>query len=125
MQLRTDDDIHRARLVYLGPPGYTFPIQFTYAQYGLFGVLIIAWSVLIVAITGDVTMVLVAAAPALFMTAWISKHVDHDLPIRSVIKIGLADWRSIKTPPAEQLPSFRTRHIRIHPTTASTRGARR
>ena len=36
MRLRTDDDIYRARLVYLGPPGYTLPIQLPYAQYGLF-----------------------------------------------------------------------------------------
>ena len=40
MRLRTDDDIYRARLVYLGPPGYTLPIQLPYAQYGLFLVLV-------------------------------------------------------------------------------------
>ncbi len=40
MRLRTDDDIYRARLVYLGPPGYTLPIQLPYAQYGLFIVLV-------------------------------------------------------------------------------------
>ena len=33
MRLRTDDDIYRARLVYLGPPGYTLPIHLPYAQY--------------------------------------------------------------------------------------------
>ena len=40
MRLRTDDDIYRARLVYLGPPGYTLPIQLPYAQYGLFVLLV-------------------------------------------------------------------------------------
>jgi len=36
MRLRTDDDIYRARLVYLGPPGYTLPVHLPYAQYGMF-----------------------------------------------------------------------------------------
>ena len=40
MRLRTDDDIYRARLVYLGPPGYTLPVQLPYAQYGLFLLLV-------------------------------------------------------------------------------------
>src|SRR5262245_18861236 len=40
MRLRTDDDIYRARLVYLGPPGYTLPFQLSYAQYGLFVLLV-------------------------------------------------------------------------------------
>ena len=40
MRLRTDDDIYRARLVYLGPPGYTLPVQLPYAQYGMFVLLV-------------------------------------------------------------------------------------
>ena len=40
MRLRTDDDIYRARLVYLGPPGYTLPVQLPYAQYGVFVLLV-------------------------------------------------------------------------------------
>ena len=40
MRLRTDDDIYRARLVYLGPPGYTLPVHLPYAQYGLFMLLV-------------------------------------------------------------------------------------
>ena len=40
MRLRTDDDIYRARLVYLGPPGYTLPVQLPYAQYGMFILLV-------------------------------------------------------------------------------------
>ena len=40
MRLRTDDDIYRARLVYLGPPGYTLPIHLPYAQYGMFVLLV-------------------------------------------------------------------------------------
>jgi hypothetical protein len=43
MRLRTDDDIYRARLVYLGPPGYTLPVQLSYAQYGVFIVLVPAF----------------------------------------------------------------------------------
>ena len=40
MRLRTDDDIYRARLVYLGPPGYTLPVHLPYAQYGMFMLLV-------------------------------------------------------------------------------------
>ena len=40
MRLRTDDDIYRARLVYLGPPGYTLPVHLPYTQYGMFMLLV-------------------------------------------------------------------------------------
>ena len=40
MRLRTDDDIYRARLVYLGPPEYTLPVHLPYAQYGMFVALV-------------------------------------------------------------------------------------
>ncbi len=36
MRLPTDDDIYRARLVYLGSPGYTLPVHLPYAQYVMF-----------------------------------------------------------------------------------------
>ena len=94
MRLRTDDDIYRARLVYLGPPGYTLPIQLSYAQYGLFisagaavhvhplpvhlhGRRRPAWEI----------------ALAMVTTSFIWRYVDPDRPARMVIRTALTDWR--------------------------------
>ena len=36
MRLRTDDDIYRARLLFLGPKGFTLPVHLPYVAYPLF-----------------------------------------------------------------------------------------
>ena len=110
MKLRTDDDIYRARLVYLGPPGYTFPFQLPYAQYGLFAVIAAACIAAGLALTGSWMSSGVAIAVAMFMTAYIWRHVDPDRPARKVIKVALTDWQRIR-PPAEKLPRLSASHI--------------
>jgi len=112
MKLRTDDDIYRVRLVYLGPPGYTLPFQFPYAQYGLFAALAAGFIAAAVALTGNWVSSGVAIAAALFMTGYIWQHVDPDRPARMVIKVALTDWRPIKARP-EKLPRLTASHIRF------------
>jgi hypothetical protein len=112
MLLRTDDDIYRARLVYLGPPGYTLPIQLPYAQYGLFALLSAAFVVLTAMVTGSWMNSVVAIAAAMFATSYIWGHVDFDRPARKVLKVALTDWRAIKSEP-EKLPRLTARHIRF------------
>lgn len=112
MKLRTDDDIYRARLVYLGPPNYTLPIQLPYAQYGLFAALTVTFVAAGFLLTGSWKSVGVAVAAALLTTTYIWRHVDPDLPARKVIRAGLTDWRRVQTRQGP-LPRLSARHIRV------------
>jgi hypothetical protein len=106
MRLRTDDDIYRARLVYLGPPGYTLPIQLPYAQYGLFVLLVPLFMLVHYAFT--LTVELFPAweiALAMVSTSLIFRYVDPDRPARMVIRTALTDWRHTREPRAEQRDS--------------------
>ncbi|GGM52976.1 hypothetical protein ACFFX1_55180 [Dactylosporangium sucinum] len=106
MHLSTDDDIYRARLVYLGPPGYTFPIQLPYAQYGLGALVFVALETTTWLLTGGswsgTGIALGATLPA---TALIWRHVDPDRPARKVIATAVRDWR--RTQPTQTGPTAR------------------
>ncbi|MFI1995115.1 hypothetical protein [Actinoplanes sp. NPDC020271] len=94
MRLRTDDDIYRARLVYLGPPGYTLPIHLSYAQYGMFVVLVPVFMVLHYLVTFDFDLFPAwEIALAMVTTSYVFRHVDPDRPARVVIRTALTDWR--------------------------------
>jgi hypothetical protein len=94
MRLRTDDDIYRARLVYLGPPGYTLPVQLSYAQYGLFVVLVPVFMFIHYLFTFTVEVVPAwEIALAMVTTSFVWRYVDPDRPARMVIRTALTDWR--------------------------------
>jgi hypothetical protein len=103
MRLRTDDDIYRARLVYLGPPGYTLPVQLPYAQYGLF-VLLVPLFMFIHWLFGQDVEIFPAWEIALAMvaTSLIFRYVDPDRPARMVIRTALTDWRRTREPSTER-----------------------
>jgi|SRR5439155_14745896 len=118
MRLRTDDDIYRARLVYLGPPGYTLPIQLPYAQYGLFVILVpfymfVHWLFTL----GNQHPDLFPAweiALAMVSTSLVFRYVDPDRPARMVIRTALTDWRHTREPRVEQRePRVTARRVRI------------
>jgi hypothetical protein len=103
MRLRTDDDIYRARLVYLGPPGYTLPIHLPYAQYGLFILLVPAYMFIYWLFTFEVEMFPAwPIALAMVTTSFVFRHVDPDRPARAVIRTALTDWRRTREPASEQ-----------------------
>lgn len=111
MRLRTDDDIYRARLVYLGPPGYTLPIQLPYAQYGVFILLVpllmAAHAAINFAIysdihSGDFIFPAWEIALAMVGTSLIFRYVDPDRPARMVVRTALTDWRHTREPRVEQ-----------------------
>lgn len=112
MRIRTDDDIYRARLVYLGPPGYTLPVQLPYAEIGLFVVLAVVLIGASVLLTGSWALDGVALAAAIFLTSYIWGHVDQDKPARKVLLVAVLDWRAIK-PKREKLPRLTATHIRF------------
>ena len=81
MRLRTDDDIYRARLVYLGPPGYTLPVQLPYAQYGLFMLLVPLYVFIHYLFTFKVELFPAwEIALAIVTTSLVFRYVDPDRP---------------------------------------------
>jgi hypothetical protein len=103
MRLRTDDDIYRARLVYLGPPGYTLPIHLPYAQYGVFMLLVPLFMFIHYLFTFDVELFPAwEIALAVVATSFIFRYVDPDRPARMVIRTALTDWRRTREPATEQ-----------------------
>ncbi len=103
MRLRTDDDIYRARLVYLGPPGYTLPIQLSYAHYGLFVVLVPLFMFVHYLFTRQVDLFPAwEIALAMVGTSLVFRYVDPDRPARMVIRTALTDWRHTREPRHEQ-----------------------
>jgi len=103
MRLRTDDDIYRARLVYLGPPGYTLPVQLSYAQYGVFIVLVPVFMGIHYLFTFSVDLVPAwEIALSIVATSYIFRHVDPDRPARMVLRTAVTDWRSTREPAAEK-----------------------
>jgi hypothetical protein len=94
MRLRTDDDIYRARLVYLGPPGYTLPVHLSYAQYGLFILLVPVFMFIHYLFTLSVDIIPAwEIALAMVTTSFVWRYVDPDRPARMVIRTALTDWR--------------------------------
>ena len=103
MRLRTDDDIYRARLVYLGPPGYTLPVHLPYAQYGMFMLLVPLYMFIHYLFTFDVELFPAwEIALAIVITSYVFRHVDPDRPARMVIRTALTDWRRTREPSTEQ-----------------------
>ncbi|MGC5017516.1 hypothetical protein [Micromonospora sp. DT47] len=102
MRLRTDDDIYRARLVYLGPPGYTLPVHLPYAQYGLFMLLVPLYMFIHWLFTLQVELFPAwEIALAIVTTSFIFRYVDPDRPARMVIRTALTDWRRTREPATE------------------------
>src|SRR5215510_14282069 len=102
MRLRTDDDIYRARLVYLGPPGYTLPVQLPYAQYGMFVLLVPVYVFIHYLFTFTVDLFPAwEIALAIVSTSLIFRFVDPDRPARMVIRTALTDWRHTREPSIE------------------------
>src|SRR5438477_7951610 len=103
MRLRTDDDIYRARLVYLGPPGYTLPVQLPYAQYGLFVLLVPLFMFIHYLFSSTVDPFPAwEIALAMVSTSYIFRHVDPDRPARKVITTALTDWRRTRESSTER-----------------------
>lgn len=114
MKLRTDDDIYRARLVYLGPPGYTFPVQLSYAQYGIGALVFAALLVVALLITGGNWLsVSYALGGSFLVTAWIFKHVDPDRPARKILATAVRDWRRTGPPEAGPEPRLTARKVQV------------
>ncbi|GLY97063.1 hypothetical protein [Actinoplanes sp. NBRC 103695] len=115
MRLRTDDDIYRARLVYLGPPGYTLPMHLPYAQYGMFVLLVPLFMFVHYLISFEIDPFPAwEIALAMVSTSYVFRHVDPDRPARVVIRTALTDWKRTREPATERRdPRLVASRIRI------------
>ncbi len=126
MKVTSDDDLYRAKLIYLGPPGHTFPVHLTYVQYGLFAALFAVIELLALLIFGTFLVTGVCIAAAIGLTWFISQRMDPDQPARKVIKTLATDWQQSKSAPAGQVARFTADHITIRETiTAPADGGHR
>jgi hypothetical protein len=96
MRLSTDDDVYRARLVYLGPPGYALPVHLPYAQYGLFAVLVVVFVGVRYLLTWSVDLIPGwEIGAAMFTTSVVFRYVDPDRPVRTLLRVAATDWRRL------------------------------
>lgn len=114
MDLRDDDDIHRARLLWLGPTDYTLPIHLPYAQWGMFAAITAVLSFLLVLVTGDWIWIGAAIGGGMFLTHYLWRFVNPDRPARTVLRTLAMDTKTIKATEGEQLPSLVASNITIH-----------
>ncbi|HLL69062.1 MAG TPA: hypothetical protein VK453_25605 [Micromonosporaceae bacterium] len=112
-RVRTDDDIYRARLLYLGPPGYTLPIHLSYAQWFVGAALAAAFGGAAYLVIGNPWLTWWATCASGLATALIFKYVNPDRHAWHVIRTALTDWRRTKPQPTGQMPSYSVAHIRI------------
>jgi len=114
MKLRTDDDIYRARLIWLGPPGYTLPIQLSYAQWICGAVVFGVFAALSWLLTGGAWSGLgIALGATLPATSLIFKFVDPDRPARKILATVATDWRRTPIPAAGPEPRLTARKVRV------------
>lgn len=99
MELRTDDDIHQARMVYLGPEGWTLPFHLTYAQYGVGAALTVVACAVLRLVVGSWEASAFGVAVGIVGTSLIFRFVDPDRPARAVLRTVVTDHRRI-TPAA-------------------------
>jgi hypothetical protein len=94
MRLRPDDDIYRARLLFLGPKGFTLPVHLPYVAYPLF-VGILSTVVLIrFLVTGTVDLFpAIEIALSIVITSVVLRQVSPDRPVRAVLRTAATDWR--------------------------------
>lgn len=111
--LRTDDDIYRVRLTWLGPTGLTLPVHLPYAQWGLGALLATGSAGAAWLLTGSLALVWLAVCVSAPTTALIFRYVNPDRPARKILRTAAKDWRQATPDPAAQLPSYGVAHIRF------------
>jgi hypothetical protein len=93
MRLRPDDDIYRARLLFLGPKGFTLPVHLPYVAYPLFVAVLAAIVLMRFLVTGTVDMFPgIEIALSIVVTSVILRQVSPDRPVRAVLRTAATDW---------------------------------
>jgi hypothetical protein len=94
MRLRPDDDIYRARLLFLGPKGFTLPVHLPYVAYPLFVGVLSVIVLLRFIFTGQIDIFpAIEIALSIVITSVILRQVSPDRPVRAVLRTAATDWR--------------------------------
>jgi hypothetical protein len=94
MRLRSDDDIYRARLLFLGPRGFTLPFHLPYVAYPLFVAVLALIIGLRFLLTGHADLFpAIEIALSIVVTSLILRQVSPDRPVRAVLRTAATDWR--------------------------------
>jgi hypothetical protein len=100
MRLRPDDDIYRARLLFLGPKGFTLPVHLPYVAYPLFVGVLATIILLRFMVTGTVDLFpAIEIAVSIVLTSLILRQVSPDRPVRAVLRTAATDWRRDREDP--------------------------
>lgn len=93
-----DDMLHRVDRHYLGPTGFTLPFRLRYAAVGLGAVILVTVFVVARALVqvplGFQSLVVIVGVSAV-LTSKVTKYVNADRPVRSVVK---AAWNDLNAP---------------------------
>lgn len=103
--IETDDLIYRVDNHYLGPTGKTFPVPIRYSAVGVgvgtfFVVFLIARAVLHLSLSYGTFLIMVVVTVAI--TSRITKYINPDRPLRSVVKAAYNDLTSPRPPKSGQ-----------------------
>ncbi len=113
-KMQSDNEVYTARKVYLGPPGFTLPFQWTYAQVGFTaGTTLSAGWLAGVVMNLPGWFVSCVMGATIFASSLIFKFIDAEWRIRDVLRTVLTDWRSITPARAQRTTEVRTTHIQI------------
>jgi hypothetical protein len=127
MRVRTDDEIYRIDLVWLGPPRATFPWRATYASY-LVGFLIFVMVLFVqrrIGIQFDILPTAWALVITVALTRLISRKVNYE---KGVVHLFQHFWYEVTGPrerTAHQGCRLRTNHVRVRPALPRVRRGRR
>jgi hypothetical protein len=79
------------------------PIQLSYAQYGVFALLVPLFMLIHYLFTFHIDIIPAwEIALSIVTTSYIFRHVDPDRPARKVVRTALTDWRRSREPVAER-----------------------
>jgi len=93
MRLRPDDDIYRAKLLFLGPKGFTLPVHLPYVAYPLFMVVLAVVILIRFMLTGHVDKFpAIEISLSIVLTSLILRQVSPDRPVRAVLRVDWAGW---------------------------------
>jgi hypothetical protein len=107
-RLITDDAPRRLRGVWLGPKGVRWPVDWTFAQWGVFATLMIACPLAIFFVFVFLNWYLAVSngllwgpVAAYFLTTWVMGFVDYDRPLRFWFRQIRGEWRRSQRTPAD------------------------
>ncbi|PBC49772.1 hypothetical protein CJ179_10635 [Rhodococcus sp. ACS1] len=100
-----DDLLHRVDQHYLGPTGFTLPVRIRYAALGLGAAFMVTVFVLaraVVHVPLGFKSLVVMVVITVVLTARVTKFVNADRPVRSVIRAAWNDLNAPRPPKAGQ-----------------------